>query len=169
MDYFAIVHKKLRNLRKKEYDIFYAAQANSADYTRALRLNPEDLEVLERAAGPISYYPTLNELGSKGFLKFRATGEDFALVAREVRISNYGDQGSELMVLAICLNNAEINQSLSHGPDLISIVSEGWHKQIMQELTKNTKWLGSDFTEDRCRAPLAAFPPDISKEIKHLW
>lgn len=166
MEYTGDIQKKLCNLRKKENDIFSAAKSNSADYMEALTLNPEDLEVFERSLGPIAYHPTLNELGSKGFLKFRATGEDFALVARKVYVSDFADEKFEMMVLAISLSSAEMNRPLGTGPALVNVVSDGWHKQIMRELTKD---INKTFEDDTCQAPPVAPPPDIPKEIQHLW
>ena len=151
MDYAGRMRRMIDEINKREQAIWHAFLGHSEEYMEALGLNTDELEVLERGAQKrTSVYPDLVETGGKGFLKFTIEEEEFALAVKHVCGCPYGGKWTE-SIMAVCISNRNLNDSVGGGTTLINVLPEDWHRKIIHHLTERDE------------------PPSGLTELKKLW
>jgi len=123
---------------REEQNIWQTFLKHSEDYEKALGLSSNDLDVIGQGVQErMSMFPDVAETGAKGFLKLTVQDEEFSLAVKHVCGGQYGGDWQDYVV-AVCMTNDFLNQSVGYGTTLINIVPDEWHEQILHHL-KNGK------------------------------
>jgi hypothetical protein len=115
------LRRDLEKMESNEQEIFHTFLNHAEDYQRALGLNGQRLELLERKqprAGGI--YPTAEDWYETALTKIDIDGKNFGIVAKNVCIHPYGNfsasEGWRNLLMAVAqdnsLNNSEGGERL---------------------------------------------------------
>jgi hypothetical protein len=137
--YRDLVWQMVAGAVERENTLWEVFIRHSVTYKRALQLNDQQVEVLERTQPRTSMYPDASELAEKGFLHVTLDGQEFALTAKNVCGAAYEDQWRYCLIV-FCVSTPSLNESVGEGTTFISVLPEDWHAKLANHLATGDPW-----------------------------